>query len=1026
MPRKGKRSAALKQRWQKFGESQQSVPAEQLVSSPPHSNREVNVPQPSHANVTRVLASRSQMHKKYADSKNSQCTCNSATFLAFLHELKHLQSADLDLVLDRGHAMYALTLSQLIADGRHVHTHLNTEEIPEVVLGYRQTETNKADELSVDENLAHADSNADVTTDLNPMSSVTQAESETSVPSCSVTQSTVCVDSTPDVNELLHVTTSEGPVEYPTSDTTKHDNEHVPDLSKYSRQEKRRLKKRALAMGKKKVTQAETATSLPSCSVTVGSDADITVSHMREQDRETMSSITQAEVETSLPSCSVTECTPCADNTQDTNELMHVSSSEGTVAYPTLDTPQHHSQHMPDLSKLTKQQRLKVKNRLMAMENKIASQVEKNRRIEIQKMEKNRKEREKYTKDQFCTKQKKSRQCYRQNVEYRKRKMSYITTRYKQDSSFQQRQTLYIRKHYSQDIGFQQKQRTYVTKRYSQDPGFQQKQRTYVTKRYSQDIGFQQKQRTYVTKRYSQDPGFQQKQRTYVTKRYSQDPGFQQKQRTYVTKRYSQDPGFQQKQRTYVTKRYSQDIGFQQKQRTYITKRYSQDIGFQQKQRTYVTKRYSQDPGFQQKQRTYVTKRYSQDPGFQQKQRTYITKRYSQDPGFQQKQRTYITKRYSQDPGFQQKQRTYVTKRYGQDIGFQQKQRTYITKRYSQDIGFQQKQRTYITKRYSQDPGFEQKQRTYVTKRYSQDPGFQQKQRTYVTKRYSQDPGFQQKQRTYVTKRYSQDPGFQQRKRSKLKYCYQSNAHFRQTRKSYMTNRYANDCAFRSKQKETMRRLMRNKYRAFRMSNNVRCALKIRRKPETPEFEAMCLADFAATCRILYGKQARGKNAIPLLNQMGFVQKRTNEKPAVIKYHIVSEEKFPEQFHRTLLKLYLPHRSEGQLKSVHFPTYKSFHECACVQPPDLDHLVRVAHIVKLNRDKYEKHREDIESAISEYEQNGIIRNEWCNLAPESELERLECISELDARQNDDDNVQENVPDLSMGSDARPDVAIMRD
>ncbi|KAL7389937.1 hypothetical protein ABVT39_012185 [Epinephelus coioides] len=236
------------------------------------------------------------------------------------------------------------------------------------------------------------------------------------------------------------------------------------------------LKKRALAIGKKKVTQAETATS--------------------------------------LPSCSVTECTPCADNTQDTNELMHVSSSEGTVAYPTLDTPQHHSEHMPDLSKLTKQQRLKFKNRLMAMEKKIASQVEKNRRIEIQKMEKNRKEREKYTKDQFCTKQKKSRQCYRQNVECRKRKMSYITTRYKQDSSFQQRQKLYIRNRYSKDIGFQQKQRTYITKHYSQDIGFQQKQRTYINKHYSQDIGFQQKHRTYITKRYSQDIGFQQRKRS--------------------------------------------------------------------------------------------------------------------------------------------------------------------------------------------------------------------------------------------------------------------------------------------------------------------------------------------------------------------------------------------------------------------------------------------------------------------------------------------------------------------------------
>merc|ERR1712035_292509 len=197
-------------------------------------------------------------------------------------------------------------------------------------------------------------------------------------------------------------------------------------------------------------------------------------------------------------------------------------------------------------------------------------------------------------------------------------------------------------------------------------------------------------------------------------------------------------------------------------------------------------------------------------------------------------------------------------------------------------------------------------------------------------------------------------------------------------------------------------------------------------RPERPDFEAMCLADFAATCRILYGKQAKGKNAIPLLNQMGFVQKRTSEKPAVIKYHVVSEEKFPEQFHRTLLKLYLPHRSESQLKSHHYPTYKSFHESAYVQPPDLDQPVRVAHIVKLNRDKYEKHREDIQSAINEYEENGVVRNEWCNLAPESELERLECIDELDARQNEDDNAQENVPDLNLRSDSHPDVGIMRE
>ncbi|KAI3356757.1 hypothetical protein L3Q82_003436 [Scortum barcoo] len=190
---------------------------------------------------------------------------------------------------------------------------------------------------------------------------------------------------------------------------------------------------------------------------------------------------------------------------------------------------------------------------------------------------------------------------------------------------------------------------------------------------------------------------------------------------------------------------------------------------------------------------------------------------------------------------------------------------------------------------------------------------------------------------------------------------------------------------------------------------------KYKSRPEMPEFEAMCLADFAATCRIVYGRQANGKNVLPLLNNMGYVKKRTNDKPAVIKYRRFSQEKNPEEFYSTLLKLYLPYRSETQLKSSNFPTYKSFHDYAGVQLPGSEHPESVLQIVKRNREKYEKHREDIESAIEEYEQNGCIRNEWCNLAPESELERLEFIEELEAIENENDNIQENVPDFNLRS-----------
>ncbi|KAJ4946408.1 hypothetical protein JOQ06_024075 [Pogonophryne albipinna] len=109
---------------------------------------------------------------------------------------------------------------------------------------------------------------------------------------------------------------------------------------------------------------------------------------------------------------------------------------------------------------------------------------------------------------------------------------------------------------------------------------------------------------------------------------------------------------------------------------------------------------------------------------------------------------------------------------------------------------------------------------------------------------------------------------------------------------------------------------------------------------------------------------------------MGFVQRRTKGKPAVIKYRRFSQEKFPEEFHGTLLKLYLPYRSESQLKSINFPTYKSFHDYAGVQLPGSQYPEAVSQIVKRNREKYEKHRNDIETAIEEFEQNGPMTNEW--------------------------------------------------
>ncbi|XP_025759938.1 uncharacterized protein LOC109197979 isoform X1 [Oreochromis niloticus] len=199
---------------------------------------------------------------------------------------------------------------------------------------------------------------------------------------------------------------------------------------------------------------------------------------------------------------------------------------------------------------------------------------------------------------------------------------------------------------------------------------------------------------------------------------------------------------------------------------------------------------------------------------------------------------------------------------------------------------------------------------------------------------------------------------------------------------------------------------------------------KYKARPETPEYEEMCMADFAATCRIVYGQQTKGKDVLPLLNEMGFVQRRKNDKPAIIRFHRCSQEKHPEQYYGRLLKLYLPHRSDHELKTPSLPTYQAFYGAGCVQLPGTDRLEYVQHIVKRNREKYEKNSEEIESAVEEYEQNRGVTDEWCNLAPESDLVRLPLVEQ--ERERDNENEQEDVPDYSRQADASTEVRAIRE
>ncbi|KAL3988863.1 hypothetical protein ACER0C_013181 [Sarotherodon galilaeus] len=414
--------------------------------------------------------------------------------------------------------------------------------------------------------------------------------------------------------------------------------------------------------------------------------------------------------------------------------------------------------------------------------------------------------------------------------------------------------------------------------------------------------------------------------------------------------------------------------------------------------------KYASNKDYKEKKKSCTSTAYKNNPEVRQKQQQYVKRRYCENGEFRQKQQQYVKRRYCENGEFRQKQQQYVKRRYCENAEFRQKQQQYVKRRYCENAEFRQKQQQYVKRRYCENAEFRQKQQQYVKRRYCENAKVRQKQKQYIKRRYCENTDFREEKKSYITKRYRENPEFRERQRQLMKQLmrvrYQSNLAFRIMhnmrcamkikRKYRWVNRQTQESdnsvineaisVFKSQIKVgpsypctvCFKASFPNQYKDVSIrddaelcdptlpdedeeeeeedenmneddydeadlmeidsfldnttpeSSNVWMASlndKYKARPETPEYEEMCMADFAATCRIVYGQQTK----------------------------------------------------DHELKTPSLPTYQAFYGAGCVQLPGTDRLEYVQHIVKRNREKYEKNSEEIESAVEEYEQNRDAR-----------------------------------------------------
>ena len=170
-------------------------------------------------------------------------------------------------------------------------------------------------------------------------------------------------------------------------------------------------------------------------------------------------------------------------------------------------------------------------------------------------------------------------------------------------------------------------------------------------------------------------------------------------------------------------------------------------------------------------------------------------------------------------------------------------------------------------------------------------------------------------------------------------------------------------------------------------------------RPTHISFEKICLAKFASSFRVVKAKsdpnQAEKKNVslesktkFTLQNGLGEIAKRTRSKDAIIRFPKFSKTKQPEDYYFVLLKLYLPHRTDDQLKPISFETYEEFYTRGNVKYNKSEKLQKVSDIVDCNRILFEQNAEEIDKAEhAMLGDNNQFEDAWASIAPGVEQER---------------------------------------
>jgi DNA replication protein DnaC/predicted peroxiredoxin len=178
---------------------------------------------------------------------------------------------------------------------------------------------------------------------------------------------------------------------------------------------------------------------------------------------------------------------------------------------------------------------------------------------------------------------------------------------------------------------------------------------------------------------------------------------------------------------------------------------------------------------------------------------------------------------------------------------------------------------------------------------------------------------------------------------------------------------------------------------------------KYRARPKNETMNGLCHASCASEYRDICKTEA---NRLIESGNLGYMLKRTRGKPAIIRYAKYSETRDPEKYFYSMLRLFLPHYTEEQLKPPTFDSYENFYKTGSVALTPGENPVPVKFIVDENKAKFDHGGEQLTEAFNQLKTHGPLEDAWSLVAPQTEQNRIDA----------EDEIAQTIDEIELGAD----------